>query len=265
MAKSESNALALEPIARFEQVSKRYAGRRGMVRAVDDVTLTIPAGSRMAIIGESGSGKSTTAKMLLGLVSRSSGSLTVLGEDWDRLNRQGRGHLRGRIGSVFQEPVESLDPMMRVAAIVAEPLIVHQRGIDKAELHARVESALDRVGLSNTLADRRPAQLSGGQAQRVSIARALITGPELLILDEPTSALDVSVQAQILDLLEEIGEQEQLSWVFITHDLGVARSVCRDIVVMQHGRIVEAGPAEAVLQAPVEPYTRELVASSLLG
>lgn len=252
-------------IARFEAVSKRYHGRDGDFNAVDDFSLTIAPGSRTAIIGESGSGKSTTAKILLGLTPRSGGTLTVLGEDWNDLNGRQRSQLRARIGSVFQEPIESLDPMMRVAAAVAEPLVVHQRGLDKAELRARVESALDRVGLPAALLDRRPAQLSGGQAQRVSIARALITRPELLVLDEPTSALDVSVQAQILDLLEEIGVQEQLTWVFITHDLGVARSVCQDIVVMQHGRIVENGSAQSVLEAPTERYTQELVASSLLG
>ncbi len=262
MAEPASN---LEPVASFEHVVKRYVGRNGPFNAIDDVSLVIERGARVAIIGESGSGKSTTARLLLGLISRSAGSLSVLGHDWDALDRQARGALRGRIGAVFQEPIDSLDPMMHVAAIIAEPLVVHQRAMGRARVHHEVEAALGRVGLSTALLTRRPAQLSGGQAQRVSIARALVNRPELLILDEPTSALDVSVQAQILDLLEEIGEEAQLSWVFITHDLGVARSVCQEIVVMQRGRIVERAAAQEILDSPAEQYTQELVASSLLA
>jgi len=253
------------PVAEFGDVVKRYGGRNGPFNAVDAVSFVVQRGQRLAIIGESGSGKSTSARLLLGLISRTSGTVSVLGEDWDALGRKERARLRGRIGAVFQEPVDSLDPMMRIDSIVAEPLVVHERGLDKAVVEERVEAAIGRVGLPTALLTRRPSQLSGGQAQRVSIARALVTGPELLILDEPTSALDVSVQAQILDLLEEIGQDDRLSWVFITHDLDVARSVCGQIVVMQRGRIVERGSAEAVLESPSDPYTQELVASSSLS
>jgi ABC-type glutathione transport system ATPase component len=256
-----------EPIARLDNVIKRYNGRDGQFNAVDEVSLRVERGERLAIIGESGSGKSTTARLLLGLIRRDGGTVSVLGQDWDRLKPKQRSQLRGRIGAVFQEPIDSLDPMMQVGSIIAEPLIIHRSGdrLSRDAQHDKVEAALARVGLPAALLNRRPAQLSGGQAQRVSIARALINNPELLILDEPTSALDVSVQAQILDLLEEIGEQDGLSWVFITHDLGVARSICQNIVVMRRGRIVERGRADDVLQSPSEPYTQELVASSLLG
>ena len=252
------------PVLIFDQVVKRYRGNAGLFNAVDRVSFSVEANDRLAIIGESGSGKSTTARMILGLIGRDAGRLRVLGSDWSEIDRSATAKLRGRIGAVFQEPVDSLDPTMNVATIVAEPLVVHRKDLARSEVEARVELSVGRVGLSTSLLRRKPGQLSGGQAQRVSIARALINGPELLVLDEPTSALDLSVQAQILELLENVAEQDQLTWVFITHDLSVAKGVCETVIVMQKGRVVEKGRCVAVLESPEHIYTKELVASSLL-
>ncbi|KOU35258.1 MULTISPECIES: ABC transporter ATP-binding protein [unclassified Streptomyces] len=234
----------------------------GAVRAVDDVSFVLPEGGSLGIVGESGSGKTTTARIVVGLERADEGEVLVGGR-----NRTARGAGRGRarrlarareVQMVFQDPYLSLDPRTGVEAALRETLRLHFPGRDHAK---RIRELLDQVGLGTRAADALPRQLSGGQRQRVAIARALAVEPSVLVLDEAVAALDVSVQAQILNLLADIREQTGIAYLFITHDLGVVRCVTDEIVVMRHGRIVEAGATTEVLAAPRHPYTRLLLES----
>ncbi|MGZ9934544.1 ABC transporter ATP-binding protein [Streptomyces sp. NC-S4] len=236
----------------------------GAVRAVDDVSFVLPEGGSLGIVGESGSGKTTTARIVVGLERADGGEVLVGGRN--RIARGGGGG-RGRarrlarareVQMVFQDPYLSLDPRTSVEAALRETLRLHFPGRDHA---ARIRELLDQVGLGTRAADALPRQLSGGQRQRVAIARALAVEPSVLVLDEAVAALDVSVQAQILNLLADIREQTRIGYLFITHDLGVVRCVTDEIVVMRHGRIVEAGSTAEVLAAPRHPYTRLLLES----
>ncbi|MFF1372050.1 ATP-binding cassette domain-containing protein [Streptomyces virginiae] len=234
----------------------------GAVRAVDDVSFVLPEGGSLGIVGESGSGKTTTARIIVGLERADEGEVLVGGR-----NRTARGEGRGRarrlarareVQMVFQDPYLSLDPRTGVEAALRETLRLHFPGRDHTR---RIRELLDQVGLGTRAADALPRQLSGGQRQRVAIARALAVEPSVLVLDEAVAALDVSVQAQILNLLADIREQTGIGYLFITHDLGVVRCVTDEIVVMRHGRIVEAGATAEVLAAPRHPYTRLLLES----
>ncbi|MFE5768118.1 ABC transporter ATP-binding protein [Streptomyces sp. NPDC056485] len=236
----------------------------GPVLAVDDVSFRLAEGGSLGIVGESGSGKTTTARIVVGLEHADGGRVLVHGRD---RGDHGRGGVRGRAGRlararevqmVFQDPFLSLDPRTSVGAALRETLRLHFPGADQAR---RIAELLDQVGLGAREADALPRQLSGGQRQRVAIARALAVEPAVLVLDEAVAALDVSVQAQILNLLADIREQTGIGYLFITHDLGVVRCVTDDVVVMRHGRIVEAGPTSQVLAAPEHPYTRLLLES----
>ncbi|MGM9443550.1 ABC transporter ATP-binding protein [Streptomyces murinus] len=236
----------------------------GTVRAVDDVSFTLPEGGSLGIVGESGSGKTTTARIVVGLEQADEGEVLVRGRS--RTGRE-RGAGRGRarrlarareVQMVFQDPYLSLDPRTSVEAVLRETLRLHFPERDPAQ---RIRELLDQVGLGTRAADALPRQLSGGQRQRVAIARALAVEPAVLVLDEAVAALDVSVQAQILNLLADIREQNSVGYLFITHDLGVVRCVTDEIVVMRHGAIVEAGPTAEVLAAPQHPYTRLLLES----
>ncbi|MFI1646771.1 ABC transporter ATP-binding protein [Streptomyces avidinii] len=234
----------------------------GAVRAVDDVSFVLPEGGSLGIVGESGSGKTTTARIIVGLERADEGEVLAGGR-----NRTARGEGRGRarrlarareVQMVFQDPYLSLDPRTGVGAALRETLRLHFPGRDHAK---RIRELLDQVGLGSRAADALPRRLSGGQRQRVAIARALAVEPSVLVLDEAVAALDVSVQAQILNLLADIREQTGIAYLFITHDLGVVRCVTDEIVVMRHGRIVEAGATAEVLAAPRHPYTRLLLES----
>ncbi|MFG2483670.1 ABC transporter ATP-binding protein [Streptomyces virginiae] len=234
----------------------------GAVRAVDDASFVLPEGGSLGIVGESGSGKTTTARIIVGLERADEGEVLVGGR-----NRTARGEGRGRarrlarareVQMVFQDPYLSLDPRTGVEAALRETLRLHFPGRDHVK---RIRELLDQVGLGTRAADALPRQLSGGQRQRVAIARALAVEPSVLVLDEAVAALDVSVQAQILNLLADIREQTGIGYLFITHDLGVVRCVTDEIVVMRHGRIVEAGATAEVLAAPRHPYTRLLLES----
>ncbi|GAA2814772.1 hypothetical protein GCM10010441_44300 [Kitasatospora paracochleata] len=232
----------------------------GAVRAVDDVSFTLSAGGSLGIVGESGSGKTTTARIVVGLEQADTGEVTVRG-------RPRHGRARGRaerlarareIQMVFQDPYLSLDPRITVEAALRETLRLHFPHLDHAR---RIAELLDQVGLGTRAADALPRHLSGGQRQRVAIARALAVEPAVMVLDEAVAALDVSVQAQVLNLLADIRADTGIGYLFITHDLGVVRSVTDEVVVMRHGRIVEAGPTAEVLAAPDHPYTRLLLES----
>ncbi|HVY62134.1 MAG TPA: ATP-binding cassette domain-containing protein [Planctomycetota bacterium] len=233
----------------------------GRFRAVDGVSFEVAAGETLGLVGESGSGKTTIGRAVLRLVEPAAGSIRFEGEDVLALRGAALRALRRRLQVVFQDPFGSLDPRMRVAAIVAEGLAIHAIG-PRAGRRGRAIELLERVGLRADLADRFPHELSGGQRQRVGIARALALEPRLVVLDECVSALDVSVQAQVLNLLRELQEERGLAYLFIGHDLAVVRHLASRVAVLRGGRVVECGPVEAVLAAPAHEYTRGLVAAS---
>lgn len=235
--------------------------KRSVFRALDGVDFELHQGQTLGVVGESGSGKSTMALALLGLHPHG-GELRLWQESWGQGATRDLG-LRRRIQVVFQDPFSSLSPRMTVGDIVGEGLRVHQPGLDASERDARARAVLAEVGLTEHefagLLDRYPHEFSGGQRQRLAIARALILSPEVLVLDEPTSALDVSIQKQILELLQHLQRLRGLSYVLITHDLAVVRAMAHQVMVLRQGRVVEQGPAPRVLESPQDPYTQLLV------
>ena len=254
----------------LEQVSKVYPGsRRGWfargtpVQALQDVGFTVQRGECFGLVGESGSGKTTLTRCILQLEAPSAGRIRFEGEDLARLSPAALRRLRARIQIVFQDPQASLNPRMSVHDIVTEPLVVHRRtlGLDARARTERAVELLGLVGLGPQHLYRHPHEFSGGQRQRIGIARALVTQPALLLLDEPTSALDVSVQAQVLNLLEDLQRRLGLTYLFISHDLAVIRYVCDRVALIRHGRIVEQGPCRQIFDAPQTDYARTLLAA----
>ena len=245
---------------------KEFSRTRGIfrsssvVRAVDDVSFTIDSGETFGLVGESGSGKTTTGRCVLRLIEPTAGEIRFRGEDVLRFSRERLRQARQEMQIVFQDPYSSLNPRMRVGAIVEEPLVIHRRG-GRAERRQRVEELFKLVGLDPSHLARYPHQFSGGQRQRIGLARALALNPSLIIADEPVSALDVSVQAQVVNLLMQLQEQLKLTYLFIAHDLRLVRHICNRVAVMYRGRIVEMGSAQALFDAPAHPYTRALLSA----
>jgi len=236
----------------------------GWVRAVDGISFTIERGKTLSLVGESGAGKTTTAKAVLLQEKPTSGTILFEGEDLSHFSQSRiKAEYRPRLGSVQQNPWSSMNPRMKVRDVVGEPLVVNTKQ-KKEQLRSRVAELLEEVGLNPDLAENYPHEFSGGQRQRIAVARAMALNPSLVILDEPVSALDVSIRAQIMNLLKDLQEQHNLSYLVIAHNLATVRYMSHNVAIMYLGQIVEYGEAEELFRRPLHPYTRALISASML-
>lgn len=252
------------PIVKLREVHKAF--RRGSspaVHAVNGVSLTVNRGETLAVIGESGSGKSTVGRLAVGLHQPDSGSVHFDGMDLGNIDQSSLRQLRRRMTVVFQEPLGSLNPMMTIGQLVEEPLSIHESGLGREARRDRACEVLEQVSLDSALYNRKPGRLSGGQQQRVGIARAVITRPDFVVLDEPTSSLDLSIQAGILQLLAKLQEDLDLAYLYISHDLSSVDFFSDRVAVMYLGQVVEIGTKQDVLDHPRHPYTEALLSASL--
>lgn len=260
--RSERRLASDAPLLDVRDLVVEYSPQRGGAakRAVNGVDLVIHPGQTVGLVGESGSGKSTIGRAILGLTPATSGSLTFDGIDLRRATRRERRALAGALRVIFQDPYGSLNPARTIGRTLSEAL--RHAGLPRGEVAERTRRLVERVGLPADVLDRYPGQFSGGQRQRIAIARALVSGPRLVVCDEAVSALDLSVQAQILNLLGELQRESGLAYLFISHDLAVVRHLADHIVVLREGRVLEQGTAEAVYANPSHPFTRELLAAA---
>jgi peptide/nickel transport system ATP-binding protein len=251
----------MTPLLEIRKLSRHFDLGSGVVKALDNVSLSLDAGEILGVVGESGSGKSTLARIVMALDHPTSGTVLLDQRDIFALGPRDLRKARRDFQMVFQDPYGSLNPRHRVGRIIAEPLHLMPDAPKGGERRALVGTLLEDVGLDATDQDRFPHEFSGGQRQRIAIARALITKPRLLVADEATSALDLTVQKQILDLILGLRDRHGISVLFITHNIGVVQEICDRVAVMQHGKLVEIGPTQEVLDAPQEAYTRRLLAA----
>lgn len=231
------------------------------IKAVDGISFSVPAGATVGLVGESGSGKSTTGKAIVRLAPVTEGSIVYQGQSLTGLSARDFMTYRKKIQMIFQDPYNSLNPRMTVEAIIGEALEIHFPAMSRGDRRTRILELLALVGLEGRHIDRYPHEFSGGQRQRIGIARTLAVQPEFVICDEPVSALDVSVQAQIVNLLQDLQRQFKLTYLFISHDLAVVEHLCSHVLVMQNGTLVEAGPVEQIYRQPEHEYTRKLLAA----
>jgi peptide/nickel transport system ATP-binding protein len=262
-----------------QHLSQQYAlpkpslfAKAGHIQALNDVSFQLAAGKSMGVVGESGSGKSTLARLVMALEKPTQGKVMFKGQDLNALPQDALRRARSDFQMVFQDPYGSLDPRQKVLRIVSEPLsstlnnpsgqALIAQALSPQDLKDRAAQALTEVGLRASDLDKYPHEFSGGQRQRIAIARALITRPSLIVADEPVSALDVSVQAQVLNLMMDLQERYGLSYLFVSHDLAVVNLMCDDVLVLQHGQLVEAGSADDIFLRPQHPYTQELLSAN---
>lgn len=251
----------MEQLLEVCNLKKYFPTPKGMLHAVDDVSFTLTKKQTLGVVGESGCGKSTLGRTILGLTQATEGQIYFHGKDITNASGKERKRLRSEMQIIFQDPFSSLDPRKNVVNLIAEPLQINRVYRKKADLLAKVEELMDVVGLAKRFADSYPHELDGGRRQRIGVARALAMDPEFIVCDEPVSALDVSVQAQILNLLQDLQAQKQLTYMFITHDLSVVKHISDEIIVMYLGCIVEKAPTRDLFQNPLHPYTQGLLSA----
>ena len=250
-----------EAVPPHVRVWRTLTRKHAVLRAVEDVSLAIQAGETLGLVGESGCGKSTLGRTIIRLLDPTTGRLRFAGTDLTRLSQSELRPLRRRMQMIFQDPYASLNPRMTVGATLAEPITIHGLASSKSERTERVAELLSRVGLPTDAAHRYPHEFSGGQRQRVGIARALAVRPEFIVCDEPISALDVSIQAQIVNLLQDLQDADRLTYLFISHDLKIVQHICDRVAVMYLGRVVELAASTTLYREPLHPYTRALLSA----
>ena len=247
-----------EKLLEVKHLKKYFDTPRGKLHAVDDVSFSIEKGKTLGVVGESGCGKSTTGRCILRLIEPTSGEVIFNGQDITKLHPRDMKALRKDMQIIFQDPYASLDPRKTISQIISEPIIINKILTNKQDVEDRVHELMDTVGLAQRLVNTYPHELDGGRRQRIGIARALAMNPKFIVCDEPVSALDVSIQAQILNLLQDLQEKMELTFMFITHDLSVVNHFSDDIAVMYLGQLVEKAPAEELFAHPLHPYTKAL-------
>ncbi len=250
-----------DAIVEVKHLKKYFQVKNGLLHAVDDVNFVIPKGTTMGLVGESGCGKSTIGRLILRLTEATEGEILFEGQDIRKLNKKDMRQMRQKIQMVFQDPYASLDGRKNVFESIAEPLIVQKVYTQKADLEKRVYELMETAGLAKRLVNSYPHELDGGRRQRVGIARALALNPDFIVLDEPVSALDVSIQAQVLNLMEELQQRFGLTYLFISHDLSVVKHISDQIAVMYLGQIVETASSKELFARPLHPYTQALLSA----
>ena len=249
------------PILQVEHLKKYFPVPNGLLHAVDDVSFTLEAGKTLGVVGESGCGKSTLGKTILRLTDPTAGKVSFEGRDVAAMSSREFHAVRPNMQMIFQDPYASLDPRLTVRELIAEPMEIYKTQPDKAALSKRVEELMETVSLAKRFENSYPHELDGGRRQRIGIARALALNPKLIVCDEPVSALDVSIQAQVLNLLQDLQEELGLTYIFVTHDMSVVKHISDDIIVMYLGQIVEKAPAKELFKEHWHPYTKALLSA----
>lgn len=251
----------MPPILEVKNLKKYFSTPKGLLYAVDNVSFSLDAGQTLGIVGESGCGKSTLGRVILHLLERTDGTITFEGKDISNPTKAELKELRRDMQIIFQDPYSSINPRMRVADIIGEPMRTYKLCASRAEREQRVAELMDTVGLAQRVADMYPHELDGGRRQRIGIARALALNPKFIVCDEPVSALDVSIQAQILNLMQDLQEQRGLTYIFITHNLSVVKHISNDICVMYLGQLVEKCSSRELFRNNLHPYTKALLSA----